>query len=313
MESPRHKELKEYVANHFSQSGWRVEPEASGSGWRADVLVNNGQGRQAAIEIELSNPSVKSMTARQARYQRSGLPVIWIIGHQPRGGKTSIDLPFFVLKDPGNNQCSEPEVLIDYHFRPLPLLLQGLIDGRLHWRRSILDPQRCGYLITFDAQCWSCQQDFTAIRGLQIPTCYCGRELETADDLNQAVFEAAFRRGLQEGTIAPLNGPVAKMYFRKTHLAPEPYWANHCPHCQQVQGDFYLQLPAMSVYHYRQGGSCQPVYTPSAVFTDWQQKFSQQYLASREIKHWCLVPEKADSAVKRSRPFLDHQQSGSRA
>ncbi|KAA3442115.1 hypothetical protein C7I87_32270 [Mesorhizobium sp. SARCC-RB16n] len=68
--------------------GFRAELEVwgtdgAGAEWIADVLVFLTDGRQVAVEVQLSSQHLDHFLARTQRYQRSGVRCCWIMSERP--------------------------------------------------------------------------------------------------------------------------------------------------------------------------------------------------------------------------------------
>lgn len=82
-ESARHLELKALFAAGFRAAGWPATFEASGDGWRADVLATRGD-RRIAVEVQLSPIDPDVVTERTRRHQVSGVKTLWVTDTQKR-------------------------------------------------------------------------------------------------------------------------------------------------------------------------------------------------------------------------------------
>lgn len=284
MESQRHKRLKKYLQQYFSAQQWSAEQEVY---WaehplRPDVMVNDQHSnRQSAFEIELSKTSYRALSQRQEKYRAAGLNVVWLLSRQPRQGKSSSELPFFVLgSEPKNGSAAEEIVAVDHRWLAIGDFLQALIDETLAWRPGQIDLRRSGYLLTSPGHCWTCQRSFTAIRGLQSPTCQCGKHLDYPENLNSDVLATVIEHSPIFKRLQPRFGPLARLRRQRTRLASEPYFANHCPHCRKLQGEFFLPPPSATESH--PCGQVESLAVPEDVFT--------RRPPAEGAGHWCYTP-----------------------
>lgn len=244
MESRRHKNIKKYISTFFQDRGWTANQESPGESFRADVFVLGPDNRRAAFEVELSSPSYPAISRRQKKYQRAGISAVWLLGRRPRQGKSSAELPFFLL-GPEVERPEEQLISVDQRWLSLDSFLQALLDGRLSWRPGKIELSRSGYLLALPGNCWSCQQNFTAISGVQAPTCRCGKYLGRPEELDARVFKTIVERSPVLARLQPHFGPRAALRPRRSTTAEI---ANHCPHCRKIQGNYFLPPLASSEF-----------------------------------------------------------------
>jgi hypothetical protein len=79
-ESVPHLSAKASIAVAASSLGFRVETEAVGDGWRADVLVSDGP-KKIVFEVQYSRQGVEDYDERSERYARDGANVCWLVRH----------------------------------------------------------------------------------------------------------------------------------------------------------------------------------------------------------------------------------------
>lgn len=78
-ESARHLQLKAAFADAFRQAGWSADLEVAGNGWRADVLVADGDDRRVAVEVQLAAIVADDVRERMARHAASGVETLWVV------------------------------------------------------------------------------------------------------------------------------------------------------------------------------------------------------------------------------------------
>lgn len=88
-ESARHLHLKGRFAEAFRAVGWAVEVEATGDGWRADVLVSDpATGRRVAVEVQLASITPDVVEERMSRHAASDVETLWVFErNRPRWGQ----------------------------------------------------------------------------------------------------------------------------------------------------------------------------------------------------------------------------------
>ncbi|MBC1181878.1 hypothetical protein HF680_04310 [Brevundimonas sp. WCHBH090558] len=96
------------------------------------------------------------------------------------------------------------------------------------------------YLVTATEFCWRCGDRFTAIGFLLAPGLVVAdgpeRRRETLKDW--AFIEYATRLAPDVARVAQKVQPAYREGYSRT--TNNRYWANHCPSCQALQGDFHL-------------------------------------------------------------------------
>nr|WP_300148906.1 competence protein CoiA family protein [Propionicimonas sp.] len=86
-ETPEHRELKRRIAQALRGLSCHALLEAIPStgdhgGWRADVLGVSPNGRRVAFEVQLAPMTVDEGIERTARYERDGIPCVWLSPRQ---------------------------------------------------------------------------------------------------------------------------------------------------------------------------------------------------------------------------------------
>lgn len=77
-ETAIHLELKALVAARARTLGYHVAVEASGDGWRADVLTTSPDGQRIAWEVQRSPIAPEDVAERSARHRASGVQTVWL-------------------------------------------------------------------------------------------------------------------------------------------------------------------------------------------------------------------------------------------
>jgi hypothetical protein len=288
MESQRHRDLKKYISAFFQDRGWTASQESAGASFRADVFVLGPHKRRAAFEVELSKPSYQAISRRQKKYQQAGISAVWLLGRQPRQGKSSSELPYFLL-GPAVNKIEKQLISVDQRWLNIDSFLQALLAGRLSWRPGQIELSRSGYLLALPGNCWNCQQNFTAISGIQAPTCRCGKYLGRPEELPADVFKTIIERSPLLASLPNNFGPRAALRPRRNKAGTI---ANHCPHCRKIQGNYFLPPVANSefVIDSEPGiAGSGPAWGQAAVVAMPEGLFRRRPPGAGR-GHWCLQP-----------------------
>ena len=153
-ESVEHDRLKATAYMVAKRCGYLAEMEASGPGWRADVLVTHPTtGKQSAIEIQKSDQKNHETRDRVGKHHASGVRSIWFFlkkkdYHEVPPDLMAEGLPAFVLRK------TDIEGKID----ELSGLLTALLKGTMIFDRGVgLDQVPLG-LVGYNYPCGKCQQ-----------------------------------------------------------------------------------------------------------------------------------------------------------
>lgn len=283
-ESARHKKLKKHISSFFSDRGWNAQEEAKGPGWRADCLIEKN-GRRAALEIELSQPSMAKIKERSEVYKRAGIPSVWLVPKRERfytGGYS----PIFAIEEKNGQEI----VHIEGEQVTLDSFLAALDEERLRYRRTVLDQKKLGALVCFQADCYHCDKSMSVWQGVLLGLCLCGQMHIWPDEMPDALFEQEMRK-IWDPFHSPF-GPTAFYKRRGSSVRPAPYYAAHCPSCNRLQGNFYLQQEAsfqlQGLLRGQGGYSCQVRYLGSDVIGPEHLRAFEEEL----YLHWCLEQKK---------------------
>lgn len=120
-ESVEHRELKNEIARAARHLGWNATVEASGHGWRADVLATDpASSRSLVWEVQLSKASPEDIASRTAAYVDAGHEICWVT--TKRNADWVATVPSIVL-EPGR---VSGWVVVDGHRQPAERPLMGL-------------------------------------------------------------------------------------------------------------------------------------------------------------------------------------------
>lgn len=143
-ETPRHLALKVALAAAARSLGWSATLEASGSGWRADVLATTGAGARFALEVQLSSMTTNEGRDRSGRYLADDVTPVWFTDR--RRTLWLRELPGAVIAGTGRADTNDGWVVLGPHVRfdrsdrrwwvpagptPLPRFLTRVADGTI--------------------------------------------------------------------------------------------------------------------------------------------------------------------------------------
>lgn len=95
------------------------------------------------------------------------------------------------------------------------------------------------YLVTASERCWRCDASFTAVAFLLAPGFVLDEHADGGEQLSDWAFVEYITRLTPEAArSAQAVQPAYRQGYSRT--TESRYWANHCPSCQALQGDFHL-------------------------------------------------------------------------
>ncbi len=100
---------------------------------------------------------------------------------------------------------------------------------------------REAYLVTADEQCWRCKESFQAVAFLMAPGFVIDEQADGGDRDSLADWgfaEYVTRLSPDAVRFAQAIQPAYREGYSRT--TESRYWANHCPACKALQGDFHL-------------------------------------------------------------------------
>jgi len=77
-ETEEHRECKRIIYETAKSEGYKAEIEATGNGWRADVLVKTGE-QDYAFEVQLSRQALDETLSRSRALLRDGKTPVWLM------------------------------------------------------------------------------------------------------------------------------------------------------------------------------------------------------------------------------------------
>ncbi|WP_313453309.1 DUF5710 domain-containing protein [Brevundimonas sp.] len=113
------------------------------------------------------------------------------------------------------------------------------------WRGNVADKRLYpltaseAYLVTASESCWRCDARFTAVAFLLAPGFVLDEHADGGEQLADWAFVDYITRLTPEAVrSAQTVQPAYRQGYSRT--TESRYWANHCPSCQALQGDFHL-------------------------------------------------------------------------
>ncbi|HCF2447120.1 TPA: hypothetical protein NIA45_004789 [Pseudomonas aeruginosa] len=259
-ESADHLEIKHLVCEALIAQGWDAETEVRGVSpdghvWVADVMASRGKTR-FAVEVQLSQQSIKVTADRHYRYSTSGVKALWLhrqeqflvreqipaarVGKR-QDGSFEVYAKQMVIHQKANG--SPPDPIFRWHGVPLAEFIQALLD-----RRFWFGAMQAGEVAVVDqyaatAHCFYCRRDHD-LTSLLIITGAASREpiwlrhktLLGVEPLRSALLECGVPGSLMPSAV--------------------------CPHCEaRVPEESFSRC----VWNERKVGSCSIQATPSLV------------------------------------------------
>lgn len=277
-ETLEHLLAKAHVAIGARDAGYEVDTEASGDGWRADVLAKKGQAR-VAFEIQWSAQSLEDTVYRQERYAAAGVRCAWLFRKLPPKTVPTRDLPMFQLN-------FERRELPTAAGLPLRQFTAALLGGQFKFCASARAMDRQPMTIQFfNYKCWRCHKSCHAYRVTNHVRGLVTQHGNTIADLDDAfrepieycpqVLEAVrqFQRAAEGSQIR--LGQIKRRY---SGTREQSDMSQGCPACDILFSDFYLQSEPDSFT------------APVVAELDITVTLLEPVL--RDQPHWCYSPTK---------------------
>lgn len=246
-ETWQHLLAKNDIALACREAGYSVQLEASGDGWRADVLATKGTAR-IAFEVQWSAQTWDDTVARQGRYREAGIRCCWFFKTPPRGYRATSDVPLFKL------EVTEAGCIVVFdgysyeysqalrHY-PLSEFVGALMMGRIKFRKNLHTAKVQKVRIVFlEMKCWKCQRPYHAYYMHDLKS-GCEETIEIDDAMwedNKYYFNPRIRAVVQQFLGSPEGahlklGTIKKRY---SHTVNRAYLSFGCPYCDAICGDF---------------------------------------------------------------------------
>ncbi len=253
-ETPFHLESKVRIARAARAAGWLAEVEASGhspdgSLWRADVLCTKNT-LQVALEVQRSPQTMAETEARQALYKASGVRGLWLMTRHRQ------TLEERIYYDPVA-ELRTPIFFLDSAFQVTRFgcTLETFVLAAL--QRELVYFPLPGQLVevvlrTLPDTCWRCKRPFQMIvtANLQLtPKIMLSVDWEELQGVPEllAIITDGFTPELR------LSHELGELKFRYSNPRKGRYFSQGCPHCDVLQGDFYISHARMNNWDYLDG------------------------------------------------------------
>ncbi len=263
-ETVAHLKAKSEIALVCKEFKYDVTTEASGSGWRADVLATKGSTK-IAFEVQWSRQSLEETARRQAQYRRDGIRGCWLFRLPPQKMKRPArELPLFAL--------SSEQIQNDLFFKvkistsvnevePQPShvlsdFIRSLLGRKVKFCKHFTAKKHQRLRIVFIyIKCWRCQK-FSHVYYISngLLSC-CGDTMHKCRgmwDLDKLKFNEAVLQAIRAFLHSPEGshirmGEIKPRYYR---TLGEIYPSFGCYHCDVILGDWFIsEAVRNSVYN----------------------------------------------------------------
>ena len=234
-ETEAHLCLKQLAAEAARANGWDAETEVrgatpSGDPWTADVLAVKGRIK-VAVEIQWSPQTIEETMSRQARYRRSGIRCLWLLGHG--GIPIEATLPAArIVEDKEGSFVALVPTGSDEQRLPMWDFLNAVFTKRLRFGVP-LGTTATVLVRAGEMSCWSCGADTRIVTGVEIGFGPHRHEFSIPDLGNHRELFEVIRSCLPND---PELGAIKRRYSRTQERS---YLSNGCAHCGALVGEFY--------------------------------------------------------------------------
>jgi hypothetical protein len=258
-----HLGAKAQIAKACHSVGYEPVTEATGDGWRADVLAIKGKTR-IAFEIQWSPQTLEETIERQERYKQADLRCCWFFRKPPRDFQTAThELPLFPLELNDQKEYIvnlNPPAYWAYpslyapQTAPLRDFVRALLSGHVKYCKLSASNEIQVRIVFFEMECWKCRRishvyyvDRAPIESL------CGLPIHVprgeAWDNQEFNFSpeilAAVAHFLKSDKGKHLVVGQIKQRFSKT--VGRSYMSFGCAYCDSIFGDFFVSEAIMEV------------------------------------------------------------------
>jgi hypothetical protein len=252
-ETMEHLLLKARILRGCRNAGYEVDTEVDGDGWRADVLATKGKIK-VAFEVQWSPQTYEETVERQKKYEDSNVRGVWLFRKMPDQTVSSTDvqlkryIPMF--------QIDLETVEWDKFKRPMicgldaDTFAEELLRGNLKLCERIrLEPVQIIRLDIAETSCHRCHRNYHIVRfnSTQSP-------LVDVHGKKQHGWSDLFPDGVEYSSVVAdaLNTyartaegnkyKFGEIKPRYSHTEKKSYVSQGCPHCDALNGRFYLNM-----------------------------------------------------------------------
>ena len=279
-ETWQHLKAKSEIAKACRNAGWDVVTEASGDGWRADILATLGDTK-IAFEVQWSPQTLEETEYRQQKYADSDVRCCWLFKSPWRGFKSRGDLPLFKIEidNEESNVIFNPYEYDRYGFRDddnqifeLKSFIQLLLNGKFKFSSELIAKRQQEVIIQFiEIDCWKCKKSYDIYYTSELSSS-CGKVVEGDLYFNNKVISEAIKF-----TQSPQGQHINMGYIKKRYskTVNESYMSFGCSHCDAICGSFFLHHEIMIMR------DMYPIRAVHAFEIDLDEPVSWSY------PHWC--------------------------
>lgn len=279
-ETWQHLKAKAEIARACREAGWEAITEATGDGWRADIMATRGTA-QVAFEVQWSSQTLEETELRQQRYAEAGVRCCWLFKSPPNGVQSRGDIPLFKVEitDEASNVIFNPYEYDRWGYKErhnqtfeLQAFIQLLLGGNIKFSPDLVARRQQEVLIQFiEIDCWKCKKPYDIYYTSSLFS-GCGEDVD--DDLffhGKVISEAI------KFTQSPQGKHIQMGYIKKRYskTVSDSYMSFGCPHCDAICGSFFLRHEIMI------DRDSYPIRAVHAFTIDLQEPVSYSY------PHWC--------------------------
>jgi hypothetical protein len=299
-ESPKHFAIKQAILNACADFGFGAKAEASGRGWRADVIVST-PGRSVAFEVQLSPQGLTRTLERQARFWRSGVVGCWLFleGKKLKDlNSERPDLPLFFV---GQGRGGEFTVALgDRRVLTLSEFVGEYSRGRIRFcEDAVSAPTQYLQLRFYELPCWKCgKMNHPYMLGRQFKAS-CNAVAHPKESLWEdtkseyrpdVVFAA--KRFASQYDAKPLMLPTVAR--RSSRTVGHEYLSFGCHACDAIFGDWFIHEAEIEIAY---GGAIAEAHISLAMSN----------VFSKPIPHWCYPQDGSYCVASAASPLNAHE------
>lgn len=261
-ETWQHLKAKFEIARACREAGYKAITEASGDGWRADVLATNGDKIKIAFEVQWSHQTLEETIERQQRYTDAGIRCCWLFRKPPNDFQANKELPLFQI-DVTEDECNilfSPHEYDRYFPRfqtySLSKFIADMLTYKLKFCDGLRNKQQQVIQVTFaELSCWRCNAPYQVWKVSELET-PCKVHISPLDETwgdEKFYFHPKIREGIARFINSTdgqhINLSTVKKRYSKT--VKKSYMSFGCPRCNAICGDFFLDREIYDALKYK--------------------------------------------------------------
>lgn len=259
--------------------GIEAKQEFRGTGWRADVFVQN-ENKPIAFEIQLSPQTLKKTLERQSKYTRDKIIGCWLFEKPiPKLIDERPDLPVFFVEDDANGN-----LIVNLGTRrkiDLQEFLKNFISNHIRFMTvAKTNPIQTPKLAFYEMTCWKCKE-LNHLFYVTTPFySSCNAEIQPEEALweSKSVEYNPEIIALAKAFIEKrpdLNLKLGEIKERFSHTIGSSYISFGCHKCDSIFGDFYVMDAKLDA-----------MYNDDAISFEGKIELLQTF--EMNIPHWCF-------------------------